>query len=65
MTPSDPVAFPEGTHVYTSGLGTVTVHVPRPVTASDIAPAVRRFIERSDDFGEAHIPAPDAAKAAA
>lgn len=64
MTSSDPVAFPQGTHTYESNIGSAVVHVPMPVTASDIAPAVRRFVERSECI-EAHTPAADAAKAAA
>lgn len=65
MTPSDPVAFPQGVYAYASDLGSATVHVPRPVTASEIAPSVRRFMERSDDVGEANAPKADAPKAAA
>ena len=65
MPPPDQIAFPAGTHVYSSSLGTAVVHVPKDVNASAIAPAVRRFAERREEVEQERPSAPDAPKAAA
>lgn len=65
MPPPDQIAFPKGTHVFTSSLGTAVVHVPEDVAASAIAPALRRFAERSEGVEQSRSSAPDAPKAAA
>lgn len=53
---SELVAFPAGTHVHRSALGTVTVHVPRDITAADLAPALARFEREVEDADETNAP---------
>ncbi|RFT84708.1 hypothetical protein DX903_05845 [Adlercreutzia equolifaciens] len=65
MPPPDQIAFPKGTHVFTSSLGTAVVHVPEDDPASAVAPALRRFAERSEGVEQSRSSAPDAPKAAA
>lgn len=60
----DAVAFPKGTHTYECELGRAVVHAPRDITAAEIAPAVRRYLERRDD-GTENPSGTDAAQAAA
>lgn len=50
------VAFPAGTHVHRSALGTVTVHVPRDITAADLAPALARFEREMEDADDTKAP---------
>ena len=65
MPPPDQIACPKGPHVLPSSLGTAVVHVPEDVPASAVAPALRRFAERSEGIDQQRSSAPDAPKAAA